>query len=115
MSKRFKKIVFGISLMLSTAVCAAETIVAFDTVTAYKVGSVYEASTIYGIEANTGNSIQVTIKGHADSGRSVPSICSPSVLTTMEKPGRYELHVSYQEVNALHVNYCTLILKVQPE
>lgn len=116
MNKPLKKIALTISLLLSTAICIADTTMVFDTITSYKVSKAYALSSISGIEKDSGNSITANFSGARDTGDTVSAICTPLVLTAMEKSGRYFLHVSWSTSDSYkRVQYCTLELKSLPE
>ena len=107
-----KNIVLAISLILTSMSSTASTKV-FDTVTWFKVSASGTNSHIQGIEKNTGSFITASFQGTGlQEGKSVGSICTPLVLTVIEKPGRYYLHVTMNSINQLEA--CMLELKSQP-
>lgn len=126
MEKKFNKVVASLALVLVPAFSMAETMI-FDTVTSYKSGK-YNSSTadrnmsITGVEKDTGDTI-TAVFGYKNSnynGSDANSICTPSVITAMEKPGRYYLHVSWDNDDDTYthydqVRYCMLELKAIPQ
>jgi len=105
-----KNTILIISLMLTPILSIAETKV-FDTITMFTSSASWSNSSINGIEKNTGSSITATFLGTGNSaGKSVGSICTPLIITAMEKPGRYYLHVTWTSTLAS----CALELKPQP-
>jgi len=125
MKKTIKNLTLAISLMLPALFCYADYTIAFDTITSFKSGKVGSSSnaapnsSITGIEKDTGNTRTAIFgsQGNDYTGLTVGSICTPLVLTAMEKPGRYYLHVSWSTAanSYKQVTYCMLELKGQPE
>jgi len=100
--------------MLPAMCSIAGTSVVFDTVTSYRSAYSNAPSNISGIEKDTGDTILTTFKhNYGDYKGAVQAICTPLVLTAMEKPGRYYLYVALDDDN--DINYCTLQLKTEPE
>lgn len=115
MNNQLKNLALAISLILPAAMSVADTTMVFDTITLYKVGIADDRSTISGIEKDSGNNITAHFRGARDTGSSVSSICTPQVLTAMEKSGRYFLHVSWDESTYINrLAFCMLELKPQP-
>lgn len=121
MEKLIRKIVLAVALVASAGMCSATTMV-FDTVTAYQAGKDYTYnytnhivhSKIIGIEKDTAAEIEAVFGSNSTShsGNAAPSICTPSVITAMEKPGRYYLHVTWDENDDYkQVTSCMLELK----
>ena len=106
MEHKFNTLALALALMLVSAFSMAATeITAFDSVTSYRM-----AETLSGIEKDTGNPVSITF----GASESRMSLCTPLVLTAMEKPGRYYLYVaveSNQWNSSKSFKYCTLQLK----
>jgi len=124
MNKLFKSIALIVSLMLPAVFCVAATATTkvFDSITSYKSAKAgsspgWIASHISGIEKDTGNLITANFNNHKSdyNGLNVQSICTPLVLTAIEKPGRYYLSVSWDPENHNYIDFCMLELKSQPE
>ncbi len=113
MNKIAKNLILVFSLMLPSIFCLADTTVVFDTITSFKSAASYSTSSISGIEKDTTNSITASFQGVGNSdGKSVAAVCTPLVLTAMEKVGRYYLHVTY---GSTYITSCMLELKALPE
>lgn len=107
-----KQTILMTSLMLSAMLSNAETKI-FDTITMFSSGASWTNSSISGTEKDSGNSITATFEGLGNkAGQSVGSVCTPLILTAMEKPGRYYLHVSHRSP---FITSCALELKPQPQ
>jgi len=108
MKYTLKKTTLLLSLLLPVFACSADYLT-FDSVIEFQSGRYGDNKTsiISGTELNTGNNISLELINNSDhySG-TVQAICSPIVLTMMEKPGRYYLRAyftynSYYGKNAI--------------
>ena len=105
-------LVLFISLnLLSASAWAAPVEYVFDTVTSIGMGRT--DNQVVGIERNTGNSLAVSyIDSTNGEHRYAVSRCVPLLLTMIEKPGRYYLHLTIDSAIAtVQIVECRLTLK----
>ena len=124
MKNIISKLLLGSVLVVSATYSSAKTVV-FDTVTSYQSGKdssnsypYTSYSVISGIEKDTGLEVSAQFGSYTyqHSGNGVAQICTPSVITSMEKPGRYYLHVTWDDSDRFkQVTHCALELKNIPE
>lgn len=119
MNIKLKDTALAMLLILPTSTSLANTTLIFDTITAYKSSPARTISGLSGIQKDTGAHVTAyfgsTAYSSNSSAVSVASVCTPLILTAMEKPGRYYLHVSWDESNPYkQVAYCMLELKLKP-
>ncbi len=109
MNITFKYLALAISLLLPAMFSsAAEITMRFETVTSFKIGYGGEGAAIIGTEKYTGVSLAWEFTD------TIEPFCAPLIMTVMEKPGRYYLHVTTYSGNSDVAN-CYLELKPQPE
>jgi len=84
----------------------------FDTVTSFKQAARSSLlPKVSGIEKDSGANISVEFTFDRSYDASFAMGCLPLILTAMEKPGRYYLHVTWD----VQLQNCMLSLKAQPE
>jgi hypothetical protein len=117
-NKSIKNLILATSLILPAMFSFAETMV-FDTVSLYRSAAYGDTSILTGTEKDTGGGLRALFRTYGDDSysRSVSSVCTPLILTMMEKPGRYYLHVTWQDnTNASYryIRFCDLELRAEP-